>query len=199
MDAANRWILELPSFENGLTFDPLAAQLLQTLMLIVAGLILTYVGLRAVKTVVLIGAAALGGWAGVILLHQLTDANELLDLIFFVTMAFFGACGFYFLSILWNGFLSLLGFHGSVERWLWPVAPLLGGAALGGTVFLRIYRWTPLAVGIGVFFALTGLLVQSRSKHRRRAFHTYEEIYRMKQKGGTAGAGSEPEGTEIPS
>ena len=189
----------MTDFSNSPYAFSLFCDIVQTLMLIVAGLILTYVGLRAVKTVVLIGAAALGGWAGVILLHRLTDANELLDLIFFVTMAFFGACGFYFLSILWNGLLSLLGFHGSAERWLWPVAPLLGGAALGGTVFLRIYRWTPLAIGIGVFFALTGLLVQGRSTHRRRAFHTYEEIYRMKQKGGTDGAGSEPEGTEIPS
>lgn len=199
MDAANRWMLELPTFDNGFTFNSQVAQLLLTLTLIIAGLLLTYVGLRIVKTAFLIAAAALCGWGGVLLVNQLTAANKLLEMVFFVTMAFFGACGFYFLSILWNGLLERIGIHGSLERRLWPAAPVLGGAALGAVVWLRIYRWTPLAAALTVLFAVTGLLVQRRSRHRRRAFHTYEEIYRMKQKGGAACAGGEPERTEIPS
>lgn len=197
MDAANRWIPEL--LENGFTFDAQVAGLLLTLSLIAAGLLLTYVGLRAVKTAMLLAAAALCGWGGVVLVNQLTAANALLEMVFFITMAFFGICGFYFLSVLWNGLWGSLGIHGCLERRLWPVAPVLGGAALGAVVWLRIYRWTPLAAVLAVVFAVTGLLVQRRSRHRRRACHTYEEIYHMKQKEGAACAGGAPKRTEIPS
>lgn len=48
MDAANRWLLELPTFENGFTFNDQVAQLLLTIVLIFVGLMLTYVGLRVV-------------------------------------------------------------------------------------------------------------------------------------------------------
>lgn len=199
MDTANRWLLELPTFENGFTFNDQVAQLLLTLMLIAAGLALTFVGLRAVKTAVLMAVAVLCGWVGVVLVNRLTNPNELLEMIFFITIAFFGTCGFYFLSVLWNGLLDMLGIHVSLERWLWPVAAVAGGALLGGVVWLRVYRWAALAVVLAVLFAAAGILVQRRSRHRRRAFHTYEEIYHMKPKGGAADAGGEPERTEIPS
>lgn len=192
MDTANRWILEMSAFENGFTFDAQAAGVLLTLALIAAGLLLTYVGQRAVKAAMLLAAAALCGWAGVMLVNQLTAANALLEMVFFITMAFFGICGFYFLSVLWNGLWGSLGIHGCLERRLWPVSPVLGGAALGAVVWLRIYRWTPLAAVLAVVFAVTGLLVQGRSRHRRRAFHTYEEIYHRKQKEGAVCAGGEP-------
>lgn len=198
MDATSRWIPELPPFENGLTFNSAASQLLLTIALILAGLLLTYVGLRALKTAVLMAAAGLGGWAGVLLVNRLTNPGELLELVFFITIAFFVTCGFYFLSILWNWFLSKIGIHSSPERWLWPVAPIAGGAGIGLLVWLRIYRWIPLAIVLAVVFAATGLLVQSKRRHRRRAFHTYEELYRMKKEE-TACAGSKPKGTEVSS
>ena len=198
MDAANRWLLELPTFENGFTFNDQVAQLLLTIVLIFVGLMLTYVGLRVVKTAVLMAIAGLCGWGGVILLHQLTSPDDLLEMVFFVTMAFFGTCGCYFLSILWNWSLAKLGIHGSPERRLWVITPILGGAGLGLVVWLRIYRWVPLAVVLAVFFMVTGYLLQRRSRHRRRAFHTYDEIYRMKKEG-AACAGSKSKGTEIPS
>lgn len=198
MDTTNRWILELPTFENGFTFNAAASQLLLTTSLILAGLLLTYVGLRVLKTAVLMAAAGLGGWAGVLLVNRLTHPSELLELVFFITIAFFTTCGFYFLSLLWNWLMDRLGIHSSPERWLWPAAPLLGGAGIGLVVWLRIYRWTPSALVLAVVFAGTGLLFQRRSRHRRQAFHTYEELYRMKKEE-TAYAGSEPKGTEIPS
>lgn len=197
MDTTNRWILELPTFENGLTFNAQVAQLLLTIVLILAGLLLTYVGLRILKTALLMAAAGLGGWAGVLLLNRLTNPNELLEMVFFITIAFFGTCGFYFLSLLWNWLMDRLGIHSSPVRWLWPAAPLLGGAGIGLVVWLRVYRWTPLALVLAVVFAGTGLLIQYRSLHRHRAFHTYEEIYRMK-KGENACARSESKGTEVP-
>lgn len=199
MDAANRWMLELPTFENGFTFNDQVAQLLLTIVLIFVGLMLTYVGLRVVKTAVLMAIAGLCGWGGVILVNQLTSPGELLEMVFFVTIAFFGTCGCYFLSILWNWLLAKLGIHGSPERRLWAITPILGGAGLGLVVWLRVYRWVPLAVALAVFFMVTGYLLQRRSRHRRRAFHTYDEIYRMKQKEGADCAGSKSKGTEIPS
>ena len=198
MDTTGRWILELPTFENGFPFNTETSQLLLTIALILAGLLLTYVGLRALKTAALIAAAGLGGWAGVLLVNQLTNPGGLLEMVFFITIAFFTTCGFYFLSILWNWLMDRLGIHSSPERWLWPIAPIVGGAGIGLLVWLRIYRWTPLAIVLAVVFAGTGLFFQRRSRHRRRAFHTYEELYRMKKEE-TACAGSESKGTEIPS
>ena len=198
MDATSRWIPELPPFENGLTFNTAASQLLLTIALILAGLLLTYIGLRALKTAALMAAAGLGGWAGVLLVNRLTNPGELLELVFFITIAFFVTCGFYFLSVLWNWLMDRLGIHSSPERWLWPIAPIVGGAGIGLLVWLRIYRWMPLAIVLAVVFAATGLLVQSKRRHRRRAFHTYEELYRMKKEETTC-AGSESKGTEIPS
>ena len=198
MDATSRWIPELPPFENGLTFNTAASQLLLTIALILAGLLLTYIGLRALKTAALMAAAGLGGWAGVLLVNRLTNPNGLLELVFFITIAFFTTCGFYFLSLLWNWLLFRLGIHSSPERWLWPVAPLLGGVGIGLVVWLRIYRWTPLAIVLAVVFAGTGLFFQRRSRHRRQTFHTYEELYCMKKEE-TTYAGSESKGTEIPS
>lgn len=197
MDATGQWILELPTFENGFTFNMQVSQLLLTIVLILAGLLLTYVGLRVLKTAALMAAAGLSGWAGVLLVNQLTNPSELLEMVFFITIAFFGTCGFYFLSVLWNWFLFRLGIHSAPERWLWPVAPLLGGAGIGLVVWLRIYRWMPLALVLVVVFAGTGLLFQRRSRHRRRGFHTYEELYRMKKEE-SACAGSESKGTEVP-
>ena len=197
MDTTGRWILELPTFENGLTFNTQVAQLLLTVVLILAGLLLAYVGLRILKTAVLMAAAGLGGWAGVLLLNRITNPGGLLEMVFFITIAFFGTCGFYFLSVLWNWLMDRLGIHSSPERWLWPAAPLLGGAGIGLVVWMRIYRWMPLALVLAVLFAGTGFLVQRRSRHRRRAFHTYEEIYRMKKEE-TACAGSKSKGTEVP-
>lgn len=198
MDATSRWIPELPPFENGLTFNSAASQLLLTIALILAGLLLTYTGLRALKTAALMAAAGLGGWAGVLLVNRLTNPNGLLEMVFFITIAFFTTCGFYFLSLLWNCLLFRLGIHSSPERRLWPVAPLLGGVGIGLVVWLRIYRWTPLSIVLAVVFAATGLLVQRKRRHRRWAFHTYEELYRMKKEETTC-AGSESKGTEIPS
>ena len=198
MDTTHRWILEMPPFENGFPFNTETSQLLLTITLILAGLLLTYIGLRVLKTAVLMAAAGLGGWLGVLLVNRLTNPGELLELVFFITIAFFTTCGFYFLSLLWNWLLFRLGIHSSPERWLWPVAPLLGGVGIGLVVWLRIYRWTPLAIVLAVVFAGTGLFFQRRSRHRRRAFHTYEELYRMKKEG-NACAGSESKGTEIPS
>lgn len=198
MDATSRWIPELPPFENGFPFNTETSQLLLTITLILAGLLLTYIGLRALKTAVLMAAAGLGGWLGVLLVNRLTNPGELLELVFFITIAFFVTCGFYFLSVLWNWLMDRLGIHSSPERWLWPVAPIAGGAGIGLLVWLRIYRWMPLAIVLAVVFAATGLLVQSKRRHRRRAFHTYEELYRMKKEE-TACAGSKPKGTEIPS
>lgn len=198
MDATSRWITELPPFENGLTFNSAASQLLLTIALILAGLLLTYVGLHALKTTTLMAAAGLGGWAGVLLVNQLTDPGGLLEMVFFITIAFFTTCGFYFLSILWDWILNKIGIHSSPERWLWPVAPLLGGVGIGLVVWLRIYRWIPLAIVLAVVFAGTGLFFQCRSRHRRQTFHTYEELYRMKKEETTC-AGSESKGTEIPS
>ena len=198
MDATCRWIPELPPLENGLTFNTAASQLLLTIALILAGLLLTYVGLRALKTAALMAAAGLGGWAGVLLVNQLTNPGGLLEMVFFITIAFFTTCGFYFLSILWNWILNKIGIHSSPERWLWPVAPIMGGAGVGLVVWLRVYRWIPLAIVLAVVFAATGLLVQSKRRHHRRAFHTYEELYRMKKEETTC-AGSESKGTEIPS
>lgn len=198
MDTTSRWILELPTFENGFTFNAQVTQLLLTIVLILAGLLLTYVGLRILKTAVLMAAAGLGGWAGVLLVNRLTHPGELLELVFFITIAFFVTCGFYFLSLLWNWLMVRLGIHSSPERWLWPAAPLLGGAGIGLVVWLRVYRWTPLVIVLAVAFAGTGLLFQRRSHHRRRAFHTYEEIYRMKKEE-NACAGSKSKGTEVPS
>lgn len=197
MDTTGQWILELPTFENGFTFNMQVSQLLLTIVLILAGLLLTYVGLRVLKTAALMAAAGLSGWAGVLLVNRLTNPSELLEMVFFITIAFFGACGFYFLSILWNWFLFRLGIHSAPERWLWPVAPLLGGAGIGLVVWLRIYRWMPLALVLVVVFAGTGLLFQRRSRRRRRGFHTYEELYRMKKEE-SACAGSESKGTEVP-
>lgn len=197
MDATSRWIPELPPFENGLIFNSAASQLLLTVALILAGLLLTYIGLRALKTAALMAAAGVGGWAGVLLVNRLTNPGGLLEMVFFITIAFFTTCGFYFLSLLWNWILNKIGIHSSPERWMWPVAPLLGGVGIGLVVWLRIYRWTPLAIVLAVVFAGTGLFFQRRS-HRRRAFHTYEELYRMKKEE-TTYAGSESKGTEIPS
>ena len=53
MDTTHRWILEMPPFENGLTFNAAASQLLLTITLILAGLLLTYIGLRVLKAAVL--------------------------------------------------------------------------------------------------------------------------------------------------
>ena len=197
MDTTGQWILELPTFENGFTFNMQVSQLLLTIVLILAGLLLTYVGLRVLKTAALMAAAGLSGWAGVLLVNRLTNPSELLEMVFFITIAFFGACGFYFLSVLWNWFLFRLGIHSAPERWLWPVAPLLGGTGIGLVVWLRIYRWMPLALVLVVVFAGTGLLFQRRNRHRRRGFHTYEELYRMKKEE-SACAGSESKGTEVP-
>ena len=61
MDTTHRWILEMPPFENGLTFNAAASQLLLTIALILAGLLLTYVGLRALKTAALIAEICFGG------------------------------------------------------------------------------------------------------------------------------------------
>lgn len=198
MDTTGRWILELPTFENGFPFNTETSQLLLTIALILSGLLLTYVGLRALKTTTLMAAAGLSGWAGVLLLNRITNPGGLLEMVFFITIAFFGTCGFYFLSVLWNWLMDRLGIHSSLERWLWPIAPILGGAGIGLVVWLRIYRWIPLASVLAVIFAGTGLLFQRRSRHRRRAFHTYEEIYRMKKEE-SACAGSKSKGTEIPS
>ena len=198
MDTTGRWILELPTFENGFPFNTETSQLLLTIALILSGLLLTYVGLRALKTTTLMAAAGLSGWAGVLLLNRITNPGGLLEMVFFITIAFFGTCGFYFLSVLWNWLMDRLGIHSSPARWLWPVAPILGGAGIGLVVWLRIYRWIPLASVLAVIFAGTGLLFQRRSRHRRRAFHTYEEIYRMKKEE-SACAGSKSKGTEIPS
>lgn len=198
MDTTHRWILEMPPFENGLTFNAAASQLLLTITLILAGLLLTYIGLRVLKAAVLMAAAGLGGWLGVLLVNRLTHPGELLELVFFITIAFFVTCGFYFLSVLWNWLMDRLGIHSSPERWLWPIAPILGGVGIGLVVWLRIYRWIPLAIVLAVVFAATGLLVQSKRRHRRRAFHTYEELYRMKREE-TACAGSKPKGTEVSS
>ena len=198
MDATCRWIPELPPFENGFPFNTGTSQLLLTIALILAGLLLTYVGLRALKTAALIAAAGLGGWAGVLLVNRLTNPNGLLEMVFFITIAFFTTCGFYFLSILWNWILNKIGIHSSPERRLWPVAPIVGGTGIGLVVWLRIYRWTPLSIVLAVVFAATGLLVQSKRRHRRQTFHTYEELYRMKKEE-TTYAGSESKGTEIPS
>lgn len=198
MDATSRWIPELPPFENGFPFNTETSQLLLTITLILAGLLLTYIGLRVLKTAVLMAAAGLGGWLGVLLVNRLTNPGELLELVFFITIAFFTTCGFYFLSVLWNWLMDRLGIHSSPERWLWPIAPIVGGAGIGLLVWLRIYRWMPLAIVLAVVFAATGLLVQSKRRHRRRAFHTYEELYRMKKEE-TACAGSKPKGTEISS
>ena len=197
MDATSRWIPELPPFENGLTFNTAASQLLLTIALILSGLLLTYVGLRVLKTAVLMAAAGLSGWAGVLLLNRITNPGGLLEMVFFITIAFFGTCGFYFLSVLWNWLMDRLGIHSSLERWLWPIAPILGGTGIGLVVWLRIYRWIPLASVLAVIFAGTGLLFQRRSRHRRRAFHTYEEIYRMKKEE-SACAGSKSKGSEVP-
>ena len=197
MDATSRWIPELPPFENGLTFNTAASQLLLTIALILSGLLLTYVGLRVLKTAVLMAAAGLSGWAGVLLLNRITNPGGLLEMVFFITIAFFGTCGFYFLSVLWNWLMDRLGIHSSLERWLWPIAPILGGTGIGLVVWLRIYRWTPLAIVLAVVFAGTGLFFQCRSRHRRRAFHTYEELYRMKKEE-SACAGSKSKGTEVP-
>lgn len=199
MDTANHWVLTLPSFENGFTFNPEVAQLLLTLILLAAGLALTYLGLRAVKTALLMAAAALCGWGGVLLVNYLTSANALLEMVFFITMAFFGVCGFYFLSVLWNGLLSALHIRVNLSRYLWPVSAVLGGGLLGGVIWLRIYRYLPAALALAMVFAGTGLWVQYRHSHRRRTFHTYEEIYRMNQKEGLPHAGCESKGTEIPS
>lgn len=198
MDATSRWIPELPPFENGFPFNTETSQLLLTITLILAGLLLTYIGLRVLKTAVLMAAAGLGGWLGVLLVNRLTNPGELLELVFFITIAFFTTCGFYFLSVLWNWLMDRLGIHSSPERWLWPIAPIVGGVGIGLVVWLRIYRWIPLAIVLAVVFAATGLLVQSKRRHRRRAFHTYEELYRMKKEE-TTYAGSESKGTEIPS
>ena len=198
MDATSRWIPELPPFENGFPFNTETSQLLLTITLILAGLLLTYIGLRVLKTAVLMAAAGLGGWLGVLLVNRLTNPGELLELVFFITIAFFTTCGFYFLSVLWNWLMDRLGIHSSPERWLWPIAPIVGGAGIGLLVWLRIYRWMPLAIVLAVVFAATGLLVQSKRRHRRRAFHTYEELYRMKKEE-TACAGSKPKGTEVSS
>lgn len=198
MDATSRWIPELPPFENGFPFNTETSQLLLTITLILAGLLLTYIGLRVLKTAVLMAAAGLGGWLGVLLVNRLTNPGELLELVFFITIAFFTTCGLYFLSVLWNWLMDRLGIHSSPERWLWPIAPIVGGAGIGLLVWLRIYRWMPLAIVLAVVFAATGLLVQSKRRHRRRAFHTYEELYRMKKEE-TACAGSKPKGTEVSS
>ena len=143
-------------------------------------------------------AAGLGGWAGVLLVNRLTNPNGLLELVFFITIAFFTTCGFYFLSLLWNWILNKIGIHSSPERWLWPVAPIVGGTGIGLVVWLRIYRWTPLSIVLAVVFAGTGLFFQCRCRHRRQTFNTYEELYRMKKEE-TTYAGSESKGTEIPS
>ena len=198
MDTTHRWILEMPPFENGFPFNTETSQLLLTITLILAGLLLTYIGLRVLKTAVLMAAAGLGGWLGVLLVNRLTNPGELLELVFFITIAFFVTCGFYFLSVLWNWLMDRLGIHSSPERWLWPIAPIVGGAGIGLLVWLRIYRWMPLAIVLAVVFATTGLLVQSKRRHRRQTFHTYEELYRMKKEEPTC-AGSESKGTEIPS
>ena len=197
MDTTGRWILELPTFENGFPFNTETSQLLLTIALILSGLLLTYVGLRVLKTAVLMAAAGLSGWAGVLLLNRITNPGGLLEMVFFITIAFFGTCGFYFLGVLWNWLMDRLGIHSSPARWLWPVAPILGGAGIGLVVWLRIYRWIPLASVLAVIFAGTGLLFQRRSRHRRRGFHTYEELYRMKKEE-SACAGSESKGTEVP-
>lgn len=198
MDTTHRWILEMPPFENGFPFNTETSQLLLTITLILAGLLLTYIGLRVLKTAVLMAAAGLGGWLGVLLVNRLTNPGELLELVFFITIAFFTTCGFYFLSVLWNWLMDRLGIHSSPERWLWPIAPIVGGVGIGLVVWLRIYRWIPLAIVLAVVFAATGLLVQRKRRHRRRAFHTYEELYRMKKEE-TACAGRKPKGTEVSS
>ena len=131
MDATCRWIPELPPFENGLTFNTAASQLLLTIALILTCLLLTYVGLRALKTAALMAATGLGGWAGVLLVNRLTNPGGLLEMVFFITIAFFTTCGFYFLSVLWNWLMDRLGIHSSPERWLWPIAPIVGGGGIG--------------------------------------------------------------------
>ena len=73
MATTHRWILEMSPFENGVTFNAAASQLLLTIALLLAGLLLTYVGLRVLKTTLLMAAAGLGGWASVLLVSRLNN------------------------------------------------------------------------------------------------------------------------------
>ena len=176
----NKVMIRIPEWQGEFVYSKEVLLLVMTILLVIAGILLCFLGYQFFQTICFMGIAAAMLYIGYLLVELMTQ-NKVLQLFLSVPFAFFGVCMAYIVFVLLDYILRKLRVKDLLVRIGFLLTALLGGALLFVTIYFWIYRDMLIALIIGALMAVFGAIYQHVNQDKRIKYKTYGDIVAMKR------------------
>lgn len=176
------FILQMPEWEEGITFSREWIVLILVAAVLAAGILLCFWGYRYFQTIILVllGCGAIA--AGYLISREMTD-RLILQMCIVVMLAFLQICLFYFLASIGSWLLRRFRMQAAWQKCVYIVSPVLGAVIVGGVIYTQIYRSVAAACIPAAVIGAAGMGYSKKRSKQRRVFYTYEDLLRLEMNG----------------
>lgn len=172
-------LIKLPELSGDLLFSQTTLNFLLVLLLLVAGILLCFVGYQHLQALILFAAGCFCGMLGIKIAVEMTR-NLMIQMSFFVMFTFIGVCLLYLLSIIVATILWQIKLRNLLLKKMYFFTALIGGLIIGVVVYFCVYQDILIASLIALLMMISGSLYGKRKMARQRVFYTYADLCEMK-------------------
>ena len=170
------FILKVPKWQGKILFDYETVSFLMVIALMLAGLVLCFMGYKYLQVLCILVLGCITGATGIWIGDRITS-NPVIKMCFFVMFTFLGVCMFYFISILIAGMIKKLHIRYFISKWQYFIAAILGAGVVSTVTYLRVYRSTWVAVALFAGLTAAGTFWGKKQTAKRKPFYTYDDLY----------------------
>lgn len=171
----DKLLIKLPELSGDLLFSQNTLNFLLVLLLLVAGILLCFVGYNYLQAIILFAAGCFCGMIGIKIAVEMTT-NLIIQMSFFVMFTFIGVCLLYLLSIIMATIMRQIKIQNFIFKKMYIFTAVIGGFIIGGLIYFRIYQDICVASVIALFMTITGSVYGKRKMATQRLFHTYADL-----------------------
>lgn len=176
------FLLNFPSFENGLSDGLFSKELMILIMLffiMIFSVIMCFVGKRALSILLFLISGMVGGYTGILFASGITS-NPLMQLYFLVIFIFVGFVAVYAVMTFISSLSRTLRLQKASDTGTILFSAFLGSSTSAVTLYFCIYNSIGTALLLFLSLFIIGLTYQFRTKKSRRNFYTYDDLCNLK-------------------
>lgn len=174
----NKLLIKLPELSGDSLFSQNTLNFLLVVLLLVAGILLCFVGYKYLQAFTLFASGCFCGMIGIKIADEMTT-NLIIQMSIFVMFTFIGVCLLYLLSIIVATIMRQIKIQNFIFKKMYIFTAVIGGFIIGGLIYFRIYQDICLASIIALFMTITGAVYGKRKMATQRLFHTYADLCEM--------------------